>query len=316
MQKLKGILLVAMGAASYGLLATFVKKANIEGHPTSGLNLLQYLIGFIALAAIALISAKNKSQSPTLKKDSNNPKDSLKAVNFKEKKRDGRLRLLLFGIASGLTSYFYYYSIQYIPVSVAIVLLMQAIWMGVVLEFVINKKIELLKIVGSALVILGTLFAVDAFHTKSDLNTIGLIYGILASMSYTISLYAANTVALHLPNIIRSKYIGLGALIIVILVWNLQLFNQVDFGNLALWKYGLFLAFFGAILPPIAFNKGFPITGIGLGSILVSVEIPVSILSASLVLQEEVKGFQWMGVCIIIGSVIVINYKNLKASKN
>ncbi|MFD1551912.1 EamA/RhaT family transporter [Putridiphycobacter roseus] len=310
MQKLKGILLVALGAASYGLLATFVKKANIEGHPTSGLNFLQYLIGFIALASIALFAAKRKSNAVVLK--NNTALDTTSKVH----KKNGPLRLVLFGFASGLTSYFYYYSIQYIPVSVAIVLLMQAIWMGVVLELWMSKTFQLSKIIGSALVIIGTLFAVDAFHAESALNAQGLIYGILASISYTVSLYAANTVALQLPNMVRSKYIGLGALLIVVLIWNLQLIEVVDFGNAALWKYGLFLAFFGAILPPIAFNKGFPITGIGLGSILVSIEIPVSILSASLVLNEEVKGLQWMGVCIIIVSVIVINYQQLKAPKS
>jgi len=305
MQKLKGILLVITGAASYGVLATFVKKANIEGHPTSGLNFLQYLIGFLALSGIALFSKKNKTNTHANKK-------AIPPTQGAHK--NGKWRLALFGIASGLTSYFYYYSIQYIPVSTAIILLMQAIWMGVVLELFIQKKIELLKIIGGTFVIFGTFLAVDAFHTDSGLNAIGFTYGILASISYTISLYTANSVALHLPNSIRSKYIGLGALIIVVLVWNLQLYTQVDFGSIALWKYGIFLAFFGAILPPIAFNKGFPMIGIGLGSILVSVEIPVSIFSASIVLQEEVKIVQWIGVFIIIASVIIINYKKLKTA--
>lgn len=295
MHKLRGILLVILGAASYGVLATFVKKANLEGYPTSGLNFLQYLIGFISLVGMVLLSRRNKNKP-----------------EITESK--GIRSLIFFGTASGLTSYFYYYSIQFIPVSMAIVLLMQAIWMGVVLEFILLKKFDLLKFLGSILVIIGTLFAVNIFDPGGEMNWKGLTYGILASIAYTITLYASNTVSLHLPNLIRSKYIILGALLIVIGVWNIQLFKMVDFSDINLWKYGAFLGFFGAILPPIAFNKGFPLTGIGLGSILTSIEIPVSIFTASLILKEEVLNIQWFGVAVIILAVALINFKRIKTN--
>lgn len=41
---------------------------------------------------------------------------------------------MLAGIPIGLTGICYYYSIKYIPVSVSVVLIMQTIWMGVVME--------------------------------------------------------------------------------------------------------------------------------------------------------------------------------------
>jgi drug/metabolite transporter (DMT)-like permease len=44
-----------------------------------------------------------------------------------------------------------------------------------------------------------------------------------------------------------------------------------------------------------------------MGNIISSLEIPVSTLSAMLVLQEVVSGFQWFGILLILMAVIIIN---------
>ena len=62
------------------------------------------------------------------------------------------------------------------------------------------------------------------------------------------------------------------------------------------------------------FNKGFPIIGIGLGSILTANEIPVLIISANLLLDEQLHMIQWLGVAITIIAVVIIIYRYLKAS--
>lgn len=295
MNKLTGVLLIVIGASSYGVLATFVKKASLEGLDISGLSFLQYFIGFVVLSSFSLIKVPKKQSVSRLKPSVN---------------------LILFGTTTGLTSYFYYLSIQYIPVSVGIILLMQTIWMGVVLEFLLTRKKDKSKFIGSIFVIIGTLFAVNVFHKELDLNIIGVFFGLLASLTYTVTLYASSSVSVELPNILRSKYLVLGGLLIVALLWNFRLFQNNDFLNVELWKYGIFLGFFGAILPPITFNKGFPIVGVGLGSILTSIEIPISILSAHFILHEQVKLIQWFGVFIIIISIVLINYKSLKSAEN
>jgi drug/metabolite transporter (DMT)-like permease len=71
--------------------------------------------------------------------------------------------------------------------------------------------------------------------------------------------------------------------------------------------WGLLIAIFGTILPPLLFTKGIPKTGIAMGNIISSLEIPVSTLSAMLVLQEVVSGFQWFGILLILMAVIIIN---------
>src|SRR5690554_6312174 len=112
---LKGVLYVATGAASYGILATFVKYANNQGVGTAGLAFSQYLFGALVLVVLSFLFSNKKEQESIVSKD-----------------RFPKLKLVLYGSFLGLTSSFYYLSIQYVPVSVGIILLMQTIWMGVV----------------------------------------------------------------------------------------------------------------------------------------------------------------------------------------
>ncbi len=296
MNKLKGIAAVVFGAASYGLLATVVKLGNLQGLDSSVLTFFQYLLGFLTLVFISLLS----NRTSTLSKASGKSK----------------LKLMIFGTSMGLTSCFYYLSIQYVPVSIAIILLMQAIWMGGVLEIFLDKtKPDLLKIIGSIVVLIGTFLAVDIFDDFHSLSFKGLAFGILASLSFTVTLTATNRVESDLPIITRSKYLVLGGLIIVLLFWNVDIFQKMNLDNSNLWLFGMFLALFGAVIPPILFNKGFPIVGIGLGSILASIEIPVSIFSAKFLLDEQVKAIQWIGVLIIILSVVIINFRYINEQK-
>lgn len=294
MDKLKGIFFVAFGAASYGLLATMVKVANLQGLSTAMLTFYQYLLGFLVLSLAAYHVARKKPPA------------------FQ---RGDKRSLILFGSSMGFTSSLYYLSIQYVPVSVAIILLMQTIWMGVVVELLISRqKPQALKIIGALVVLIGTFLAVDALDNLDQLNLIGVFYGVTAAVSFTVTLTATNRIATHLPNLIRSQYMVLGGVLAVLLFWNFNLISSEIF-NPKIFTFGLFLALFGTLIPPIMFNKGFPIIGIGLGGILTAIEIPVSIVSANWLLDEQLKLIQWLGVVIIIIAVVIINYRHLNTKE-
>jgi hypothetical protein len=49
---------------------------------------------------------------------------------------------------------------------------------------------------------------------------------------------------------------------------------------------GVVLALFGTIIPPLLMNAGFP-TGIGLGSIVSALELPVSVTMAFVLLRRN-----------------------------
>lgn len=290
---LKGAIYIAVGASCYGVLATFVKYANNNDYGTAGLTFSQYLFGALVMSLLSMFFSR-RSKNPETKPVSKYPK----------------LKLILFGTTLGLTSSFYYLSIQYVPVSVGIILLMQTIWMGVALEFIIARSlINRTKIIGALVAIIGTFLAAKVFEADITINLTGVVYGLLAALSYTGVMYASNKVSLELPLITRSKYLVYGGLLVVIVFWNVQVLEE--FNWLLFLKWGTFLGFFGTILPPILFNKGFPEIGTGLGSIIAALEIPVSVFSAYLILNEEITLMQWIGIAIILFSVVLINLKKI-----
>jgi drug/metabolite transporter (DMT)-like permease len=54
-------------------------------------------------------------------------------------------------------------------------------------------------------------------------------------------------------------------------------------------------------------NAGFPLTGIGLGSIVSALELPVSVLMAYFLLNEQVVFMQWLGIILIILAIVLMN---------
>lgn len=288
---LKGLLYIALGAASYGILATFVKYANLQGIGTAGLAFSQYLFGALALVVLTFLFPRKKKVKENFSSSGNS-----------------KIKLMLYGTFLGLTTSFYYLSIQYVPVSVGIILLMQTIWMGVAVEFVIARKmVTQTKIIGAVVALIGTALAAKLFDSAIVLDWRGIGFGLLAAASYTGVLYATGSIALDLPVLVRSKYLIFGGLAVVMLFWNTAIFEE--FNGIVFLKWGSFLGFFGTILPPVLFSKGMPRVGTGLGSIISALEIPISVVSAYFVLNEHISFLQWVGIAIILFAVVLINRK-------
>jgi drug/metabolite transporter (DMT)-like permease len=210
------------------------------------------------------------------------------------------------GTSLGMTSVFYYLCVKYIDVSIAIVLLMQTVWMGVLLEWILDKKRPSnQKIISVVIVLFGTFLATKLYEFTIQLDWRGIFWGILAAASFTTTMFTANKVALEISSAQRSLYMLLGGAIIV---FAFSAFTQVGSLNIEIFKnYGLFLALFGTIIPPILLNAGFPKTGLGLGSIVASLELPVSVLMAFLILNEKVVIWQWSGIALIILAIVIMN---------
>jgi drug/metabolite transporter (DMT)-like permease len=215
-------------------------------------------------------------------------------------------QLMIAGTSLGMTSVFYYLCVRYIDVSIAIVLLMQTVWMGVLLEWFLDKKLpSTQKIVSVLIVLFGTFLATKLYEFNIKLDWRGIFWGILAAASFTTTMFTANKVALGISSAQRSLYMLLGGAVIV---FTFSAFTQVGALNFDIFKnYGLFLALFGTIIPPMLLNAGFPKTGLGLGSIVASLELPVSVMMAYLILKEEVVIWQWFGILLIILAIVIMN---------
>ena len=135
------------------------------------------------------------------------------------------------------------------------------------------------------------------------------MFGLLAATSFTTTMFTANKVALEISSAQRSLYMLLGGAVIV---FTFGMITQVTPFNFEIFaKWGIILALFGTIIPPMLLNAGFPQTGIGLGSIVSSLELPVSVMMAFVLLNEQVLFIQWFGIVLIILAIVIMNI-NLK----
>lgn len=293
---LKGVVLVGLGATSYGMLATFVKLAYADKSST-GLHYTpaevitaQFVIGIIALLGINLYQKLKKGDQV------------VKASPIDVRK------LLILGTSTGLTSIFYYLAVKYIPVSIGIVLLMQTVWMGVLLEMILDKKKpSKIKIISVLIVLFGTALATNLFFNKLSLDWRGVVLGILAAASFTTTMYAANKTALSVSSAQRSLYMLLGGAVIVFIFALIT--QNTPFNFDIFYKWGILIALFGTVIPPMLLNAGFPLTGIGLGSIVSAMELPVSVTMAFVILNETVVFTQWIGILLIILAIVFMNIK-------
>ena len=300
---LKGVFLVGLGATSYGMLATFVKLAYSDVS-SNGLHYTpaevitaQFAIGIFIILVINAFQRNRKGNTV------------VKASSLDIKK------LMLVGTSTGLTSIFYYLAVKYIPVSIGIVLLMQTVWMGVVLEMLLDKKKPSnIKIIAVFIVLIGTALATNLFSAAFELDWRGIVLGLLAAASFTTTMFAANKVATSISAAQRSLYMLLGGAFVVFIFALLT--QHTPFNYDIFYKWGILIALFGTVIPPMLLNAGFPLTGIGLGSIVSALELPVSVMMAYVLLNESVVFNQWIGIVLIILAIVMMNISFKKKKAN
>ncbi|MFL9830809.1 DMT family transporter [Flavobacterium sp. ST-87] len=287
---LKGVLLVALGASSYGMLATFVKIAYQEGFTTAEVSGSQFSLGLLGVFFLTL-----------LRRIKNKPSE-IKITSQQI------IKLILSGTSMGFTSVFYYLSVRYVPVSIGIVLLMQTVWMGVLTEMLLDrKKPSLQKITAVIITLTGTVLATNLLSSNLTLDWRGFFWGILAAAAFTTTMFSANRIATEISSLKRSLFMLIGGTIVVLIFALITQTTPFNFSIFAKW--GIILALFGTIIPPLLLTSGFPLTGIGLGSIVSALELPVSVAIAYFLLSEKVNGLQWFGIFLIITAIVLMNVR-------
>ncbi|MFI5450931.1 EamA family transporter [Pedobacter sp. UC225_61] len=292
----KGIILVLFGACSFGILSTFVKLAYAEGYSLGDVTGTQALFGAIVLWLLYFVQTKTQV------------KEQKKPVI-----KTHWLKLIGAGFFTGLVSITYYQCVKLVPASVAIILLMQFVWISVLLElFIYKKKPNRNQVLAILLVLGGTVLASGLTETKiTGFNILGIAYGMLAALFYAAFLMLNGKLGNEYPPLKKSALMITGAcLLIFAILPPTFLINGALAGNLLKW--GIILAIFGTVIPPLCFSSGIPKAGLTLSSILSSVELPVAVSMSALVLHEDISWIRWLGVVIILSAMILPNLENIK----
>jgi len=295
----KYFFIVFAGACCFGVLSTFVKLAYNEGYHTSQIAFLQAFIGAISLWIIHYLQTVRINRPAII-------------VSFKN-----CYTLLLTGVAIGLTTYVYYRSVYYINASLAIVILMQFTWLGILIEWLCFKvKPQRSHIVLVFIILCGTLMAGGTLDKGTQLLSLkGVALASLSSLLYAVYIVANSKVGKGLPTFYKSAVIMTGSAL-GIFVFNLGDLLYSNYFDSRLFKWTAFLALFGTIIPPILFAKGIPKIGVGLSTILMTAELPVAVISAYVFLHEDISFLQWFGVAWMLLAIIWMNLLNRRANNS
>ena len=280
-------LLIVIAASSYGILSTIVKLAMQAGFTTDEAITSQYLFGF-GLALILFIATQRSL--PVLSKS-------------------GMMTLFMAGLLTAITGIVYGQSLNYLPASLAVVMLFQFTWIGLLIDCIIKKRLlSRLEVISLIFLFSGTILAAGILDV--DLSQIawqGWGLGFAAAVSFASFLQVNSRHVTGVTTIGRTFILATVALIIIFIfqspeiLWNGQL-------SAGLWKFGIVLGLFGIILPILLFSLAASKVGGALVSILSAMELPVAIIVSVVVLNEALTLLQVGGIVLVLIGIILPSY--------
>ncbi|GAB6931220.1 DMT family transporter [Paenibacillus sp. JCM 10914] len=289
-QLLKNSLYVFLGACCFGILSTVVKLAYREGFVFQEVMMSQFGTGWFILLVLMLIFGRQK----------------ITGKQF--------IRLAGVGVCTCLTGVTYYLALQSIPASIAVVLLFQFTWIGVIIEAIVKRqRPDKSTVISVIILFIGTIMAGGILGTgEIQLNLKGTLLGLGAALMMALFVFFSGRVETQMSPITRSFYTSTGGLILLTILFTPKVYTEVSLFDNGLWLYGFILGVFGVVLPVLLFALGAPKISTGLATILGAGELPVAVTASVLLLSEQVHAIQWFGVLIIL---LGIAYPQLVARK-
>jgi drug/metabolite transporter (DMT)-like permease len=276
----RSVFLVLLAACSYGVLSTFMKFAFHAGYTPYEMSGGQLIFGGAIMSAVAFFLSRER-------------------FTFKH-----FLILLPASLMMACTSIFYHQAVHYVSASLAIVLLFQFTWIGVLMEAVAERKWPTLeKWLSLALLGAGTVLASGMATTGiGEVDMQGVVYGLLSGLTYATVIFFSGRLGTRINPYLRSAVSISSAALILSLVYPPTFLVN---GRLldGLLPYALIVACLGSVIPILCLTIGVPRIGNGLATILCAAELPIAVLMSSMVLKEHVSPEQWTGVLLILVAI-------------
>ncbi|MED4909501.1 DMT family transporter [Brevibacillus centrosporus] len=276
----KSVLLVLLGACSYGVLSLFMKLSFQAGFTPYEMSSSQLILGGLIMSIMALFFSKQRFQWKYV------------------------LKLIPVSLMMASSSFFYHQAVSQMSASLAIVFFFQFTWIGVLLESVAQRKWPSpAKWVSIVMLGIGTVFASGLGESGwQTISLTGLACGLLSGATFAFVIFFSGRILADMNPYLRSAIsISLASVMISIVYPPAFLIN----GRLleGLLPFGLLVALFGSVIPIFCLSVGVPRIGNGLATILSAAELPAVVLLSSFVLRESVSLSQWGGVLMILAAI-------------
>lgn len=292
--RLRNSAIVFAGGACYGVLASVIKLAYGAGFTFPQVVCSQ---AFFAFAVFALLAVFDRMRGRR--------RARLSAAQ--------RLKLAAMGLVTAGTTTFYYLSLLFIPASVAITLLFQFTWIGLVFEVATTRRRPTnAALLAAVVVCVGTLFASGLLGGAGTaaLHPLGIACGLAAAVCCAGFMFLSGRVETQVPVQQRGLWACCGYVVVGFALCPDYLSSGVLARGIG-W-YGLVLGPLGFAVPMMLFGMACKHLSPGLSTIMASSELPISVLCSVLLLHEAVTPLQVAGVAAILAGVVVAQVPPLR----
>lgn len=294
-RRFQGVAAVLVAGTGYALMSILVKRAFQLGLGPIQVIALQSWIAALLLLIYAVVFKREVF------------KVSLRTLGL----------LVIQGLVGALgTSLLYAYSLKFLPVSVAILLLY--LYPTLVLAagvLIWHKTVGGQELVALLLTLGGTTLASGIFSGVGAVAWIGIALGLAGAMAYaTFNLLGEIVLAKVSPLVAMcfTQWVCAIALL-VILKGNIM---SIPWQNAQTWEVGLLLATVASIVPFYMILVGIERLGADQAAILSTFELPMTFILAAVFLKEFPTGDQWVGGGLVLGGILLLNWRRKGEQRN
>jgi drug/metabolite transporter (DMT)-like permease len=225
--------------------------------------------------------------------------------------------LALQGVVGALgTSLLYAYSLKYLPISVAILLLYLYPALVLAVEVLIwHKRVGRQELLALLLTLAGTTLASGIFSGVAGVAGVGILLGLAAAMAYAVFNIVGEIVLAKVSPMVAMCFTQWVCAIALLVILKGDIMS-IPWQNTRTWEVGLLLATVASIIPFYMILVGIERLGADQAAILSTFELPMTFILAAVFLNEFPTGDQWIGGSLVLGGILLLNWRRNGEQRN
>jgi drug/metabolite transporter (DMT)-like permease len=288
-QRSLGILYTTIVAVSYAFMSIFAKLIYTYGYSPYGLILFQFLIVTVMMWVIAV---------PDIRKT------ELRKVRKRE-----WIDLSVVGAFWGMMTMSYFFALEMLPVSLAIVLYFLYPVLVPIFKLVFEKQKPAMYVIISLVMTFGGVL-LGASLTGEELQNVsvqGIVLGLASAVSFALFIYYYDRPVYTLPSYLSTAVVvSASTVFLALFIPFFPIEHPIDGRFLS---FSLLVGILAQLVPVLFLQFAIRRIGSVLASIIQTSELPLTITLAFLFFQEPIKPIQIVGIILIVSGIV---YSNLK----
>ena len=270
-----------VAGSSYGFVVPIVKIAAQHGVSVADILPAQYIVAFIVALVVALV---RRLPVPCVR-------DMPKLAGM--------------GLLAAGTSLCYYRAVALLPGTVALTLLFQFVWIGVVLECASTRRLPARRTMAAVFVVLvGTVFAAGLLEDSlGSLDLEGVLFGLGSAVFYALFLFFSGRVGVDCAVPVRTVMLAVGAFVLAS-AFNMNYFADALW-DASVWPFAVALGVVGVLMPTSLIALASPKLSPSVVTVMASSELPMGVLCAWVIIGEQPSPLALVGVVLVLLGIVL-----------